>query len=286
MSLSVKFMDSSCALLYCGVHYIYMKPDPKLLIGGVILILLILGGVLWYMASNPAPEIGEFPEVPQGPSVGQSERISENGQYHEVSAEYPATTPLRASAGAEADAAAVEAFRTFERNTIENFKTQSGLSSLTQEDIAMFGLGGERKYALGIEYDMYQSAATVSYVFMIYEDTLGAHPNGYYRTFTFDLATGAGLQLSQLFAPGVDYLTILSQRSREALYAQLGQSAIPDMLEPGTTPDEDNFQNFYLEGDALVIIFAPYQVGPWAIGTQEVRFPTASLTGLLKAEYD
>ena len=262
-----------------------MKNDPKLLIGGVILILLILGGVLWYMMSNPAPEPSELPTVPAGPSIGQSERISENGQYHEVSAEYPATTPLRASAGAEADAAAVAAFRSFEERIIETFKDQSGLATLTEEEIEMFGLGNERKYAIGIDYEMYQSKATVSYVFMIYEDTLCAHPNGYYRTFTFDLETGAGLQLSELFAPDVDYLTVLSQKSREALYEQLGENAVSDMLEPGTTPDEDNYQNFYLEGDALVIIFAPYQVGPWAIGTQEVRIPTSELSGMLKAEY-
>jgi len=262
-----------------------MKTDPKLLIGGIILILIILGAALWYMASTPAPEVGDLPEVPAGPAVGQSERISENGPYHEVSAEYPATTPLRTSAGAEADAAAVTAFRAFEETAITNFKEQNNLERLSAQDIAMFGLGGDRKYALGIEYEMRQSDATVSYVFMIYEDTLGAHPNAYYRTFTFDLASGAGLQLSQLFAPGVDYLTILSQKSREALYAELEENAVSDMLEAGTTPDEDNYQNFYLQGDALVIIFAPYQVGPWAIGTQEVRIPKSELSGMLKAEY-
>lgn len=266
-------------------YYREMKPDPKLLIGGIALIIIILGAVIWYMASTPAPEPTPLPEVGGGPAVGASERITENEAYHEISAEYPSVTPLRASAGAAADTAAVAAFREFELNTIATFKEQSGLETLSEEDIEMFGLGGDRKYALGIDYELRQSDETVSYIFMIYEDTLGAHPNAYYRTFTFDADTGNGVQIGNLFTPGADYLSVLSETSRESLRESLGENASTDMLEAGTTPDEDNFQNFYLDGEALVIIFAPYQVGPWAIGTQEVRIPRSELSTILQAEY-
>jgi len=265
-------------------YYEGMQNDKKLMIGGVVLILIIIGLAFWYMATHPAPEPVPVNPIGQEPQGQQTGSIVENEQYYEVEAVYPATTPLRASAGAQADTAAVSAMRTFEANAIASFKEQNQLATLTAAEAEMFGLGDERKYALGIDYEMRTSPTTVSYVFMIYEDTLGAHPNGYYRTFTFDLATGKGLLLSELFAPGADYLGILSEKSRASLKNTLDDTP-SDMLEAGTTPDEDNFQNFYLDGSVLVIVFAPYQVGPWAIGTQEVRIPKSDLDGVLKARY-
>jgi hypothetical protein len=56
-------------------------------------------------------------------------------------------------------------------------------------------------------------------------------------------------------------------------------------IETGTTPDPNNFQIFYFEGDYLVIVFPPYQVGPWVLGTQTIRIPRSELSAELKAEY-
>ncbi len=266
-----------------------MYTNKKLAIGGVVLILIILGALIWYMANTPAPEA---PTPQAGEPQGEMGVITENEQYWEIEATYPTSTPLKASAGAGADAHAVEVMKQFAEISVQSFKEESGLLSLSAEDIAMQGLGGDRKYALGMDYELHSSDSTVSYVYLIYADTLGAHPNAYYRTFTFDSETGTGLTLGDLFVPGSDYLAKLSSSSRAKLVTQIAEASnvseaelSMDMIDAGTTPDEDNYLNFYLEGDALVIIFAPYQVGPWALGMQEVRLPKSELTAILKAKY-
>jgi hypothetical protein len=57
-----------------------------------------------------------------------------------------------------------------------------------------------------------------------------------------------------------------------------------DMLLDGTAPTEDNFQNFYLDGSDFVILFSPYQIGPYVLGSSELHIKKSDLPGL-KAEY-
>ena len=241
--------------------------------------------LLTALADTPVP-------VPRVIAVAEPGQIVENQEYYEIETNYPQSTPLRQSAGAGADAHAVSVMKEFQTNAIANFKQQNNLAAITPEEVEMFGLGENRKYALGIEYDLHTSPSTVSYVYLIYEDTLGAHPNAYYRTFTFDARSGEGLVLGDFFVSGADYLSTLSEISRDRLVTQIAEvSNIPEseldrsMLDAGTTPDEDNFQTFYLEGDAFVLIFPPYQVGPWVLGMQEVRIPKSELSAILTAEY-
>ncbi len=180
----------------------------------------------------------------------------------------------------------------FAENSVQSFKEENELLTMTQDDITMQRLDEGRKYAFGMEYELHTSDTTVSYVYLMYADTLGAHPNAYYRTFTFDSETGEGLTLGDLFVPGSDYLARLSSSSHARVVTQIAAASNVseselnmEMIDAGTTPDEDNFLNFYLEGNDLVIIFAPYQVGPWALGMQEVRLPKSELSAILQAKY-
>jgi hypothetical protein len=206
--------------------------------------------------------------------------ISEEGAYHRITAILPKETGLKNGA----DATALSLMDGFVRAAIADFKIQSGLESLTEEDIAMLGLGGERRFTMDIAHETYTSPKTISFVFTIYEDTMGAHPNASYRTFTFDTETGEELLLSDLFF-SANYLDFLSENSRAHIKERLGGDVNSEYLEGGTTPDAPNFQHFYLTDTELVIIFPPYQVGPWAIGTQLARFPKETLADHLLPQY-
>ncbi len=127
-------------------------------------------------------------------------------------------------------------------------------------------------------------------MYQIYEDTLGAHPNGYYRTFTYDLQTGQEVTLQDLFLPSIPYLERLSDRARADLPAIIkqmsgGDEGDPSMLADGTSPTADNFQWFYIDSTNLVLIFPPYQVGPYSLGTVTDTIPLAQLADSLKVEY-
>lgn len=257
-----------------------------LLAGILILIALIAGAwYLWFRAPADGPPSGTL--IPPA-----EETLLDTGKYYRIEAAYPASTPLAASAGAEADTAAAAMMEAFVRAEAETFKRESGLETLTPEDIELQNLGGDRVYTLSIQYELHESDEAVSYVYLIYADTMGAHPNAYYRTFAFDKATGTARNIGDLFAPGTGYLATLSELSRRELpviIARKSGMAVEnvgiDYIESGTEPVAENFQWFYLTDETLTLIFPPYQVGPWAIGTQEVPIPRAELAALLRPEY-
>jgi hypothetical protein len=261
------------------------KPLPIII---AIIILLIAAGGLWYVLSRPSvPSEGTATSTPTA-FKDVPEKVQDSGQYYDMSGAYPSITPLEASAGAVANAKAVQEMHDFVTSQMTQFKADAGLDHLTPEDIQIQGLSADRKYALALTYTTHSSPSTVTYVYQIYADTLGAHPNGYYHTFTYDLQTGAELSLADIFA-GNDYLSILSKESRDRLPAILQQreQANPDldMLNAGTEPTKDNFQTFYLEGPNLVLIFPPYQIGPYVLGTTELTIPRSEFGTAIIARY-
>lgn len=263
------------------------KPLPIIL---AVLLLLLASGALWYVLTRPAGNDmrNPFPTTSGEPAGGAQGLLEDSGQYYEITGRYPSSTTLTATAGAKQGALAVGYMKTFVEQEAARFK-DTNISELTAEDIKIQELGGDRRYELDIEYTAYQSPVAVSYVYLMYANTMGAHPNTYYRTFVFDAKTGEGLHLDDIFSPTADYLGVLSVLSREKLAVQMEKAGgvAPDreMLDAGTTPDADNFQNFYLEGPDLVLIFPPYQVAAYVYGAQEVRIPRAELGNALKAEY-
>lgn len=206
---------------------------------------------------------------------------TEHSTYDEIVANYPTTTPLTGSANGQA----LSAMRSWIGGTIAAFKRDSGLTGISSSTAAELGLGNGRKYTLQITYLIASSAHTESYIYTVYEDTGGAHGNTVFKTFVFDKTSGAQLSLADVFAPGSGYLDTLSNLSRENLSKSLGQVLDAAMLDPGTEPKADNFQDFFFDNSDFVLLFPPYQVAAYAAGPQTVRIPFAKLQSVLKPNY-
>lgn len=89
------------------------------------------------------------------------------------------------------------------------------------------------------------------------------------HTFNCDLRRGRVLALQDLFTQGSQYLNVLSEAAGQQLRSQLppdDQRALADV----TAPIVDNFKNFLLQEDALVIVFAKLRAPPGAAGPPEV----------------
>ncbi len=257
------------------------------LIGVGILLLVVFGGTLWYMATHraPVPYAAVPLEESPVPETIPPQVFEEHGQYYDVVATYPSETALKASLGLEADAAAVALMDEFVTDSIEEFMAQGNFEGMTPEEASFIGLTNDRKESIMIDYEEMLGSKTVSYVFTLFVDTLGAHPNAFYRTFTFDLSTGAELKIADLFVPRSEYLTRLSAIAEFELAKSLGETADIDYIRQGVTPDALNFQSFAVEGDNLLLVFPPYQVAPYSAGTQEVSIPLSQLAEILKPAY-
>lgn len=254
-----------------------------------LLILCGLGLLLW---KAPKREV-EAPtvEVPSGTAIPSSiagATLTAEGDFqykHEsefVSVEvvYPAHTGL----ASEADARARTTMENWIKAREAEFTTNATdmLDAVEQARLREQGRG----YAMGIEYKAYSSGAHRSFVFQVYEDTGGAHPNTYFVSFTFD-ASGNEVALSNLFKSDSKYLEVLSSlayadilRQAPARFGTALDEDQKDWVRTGTAPSLETFQAFYLDGEALVLIFPPYQVAAYAAGTFEVKIPFEKLANI------
>jgi hypothetical protein len=102
------------------------------------------------------------------------------------------------------------------------------------------------------------------------------HPNNYSLTFNYDLASGQQLNLHQLFISGADYLGPI------ATYCK-GQLSLRDIayFEAGADPILENYRNWNITMDGLLISFDPYQVAAYAAGPQTVLVPYLVLNAII-----
>ena len=220
-------------------------------------------------------------------SLGDKQ-FRENGDYYTVTATYPSKTPLWKWYDRRTDARAIEAIEQSLADTIKTFKQSGNFEALSVEEKKALELADSRKYTLDISYKPYTSPGYVSYVFLIYMDTGGAHPNGFYHTITFD-KQGDSVPLSGLFKDNVSYLDRISAVTYSQVLAQLkdkvGGELRPedeDAVRLGTEPSPETLQFFYLDNENLLILIPPYQAAAYAAGSFEAKIPLDSLKDILK----
>ncbi len=106
-----------------------------------------------------------------------------------------------------------------------------------------------------------------------------AHPGDTSQTINFDLDRGQALALADLFLPGADYLGAISKYC----IAQLGTRDIGFQgFELGATATLENYRNWNISADGLIITFDEYQVAPYAAGPQTVVIPYAELAQIIQ----
>ena len=121
------------------------------------------------------------------------------------------------------------------------------------------------------------SGKVISVLFQVHFYYAGAaHPNSYYTAFNYDLTQHKMLDLNELFVPGANYLTTLSNYCTGQLQATLGDAFFAE----GATPQAENFKTWNLSLDGLEFTFDPYQVGPYAYGVQKVIIPFSELKSI------
>ena len=89
--------------------------------------------------------------------------------------------------------------------------------------------------------------------------------------------SGALIDLYDVFENLDTALDVMSRYCTKALTKSLGDMYNDDMLRSGTAPEAENFSSFALTPEGIRIFFQPYQVAPWAAGSQVVDIPLDAL---------
>lgn len=135
-----------------------------------------------------------------------------------------------------------------------------------------------QSYTLDIRYDTYSYKNFVSYVFYIFLDTGGAHPNTYIHTISFDKNKNTIITIDSLIEKNPKLLEILSKESFEQLQnSEKFQNGdfqnIQNMVIDGTKATANNFRNFAFSEKGFILFFENYQVAPYVYGGFQVTLP-------------
>ena len=111
-----------------------------------------------------------------------------------------------------------------------------------------------------------------------------AHPASEPSTMTFNLRNGEDILLDDLFEPGTGFLDTLSRYCIDDILAQTNQTYADEQLLEGASPKADNFKDFSIDENSLIIIFDVYQVASYgnAPGGYIVEIPLKRLKSVLK----
>lgn len=109
--------------------------------------------------------------------------------------------------------------------------------------------------------------------FAFYSDG-AAHPGLYSITVNYHLAQGKELTLGDLFLPNSNFLEAISNYCITELSKQ---PFFEGPFQEGAQPTLENYRNWNLAKDGLVITFDEYQVAPYAAGPQTVVVPYREL---------
>jgi hypothetical protein len=113
--------------------------------------------------------------------------------------------------------------------------------------------------------------------FPFYSDG-AAHPGLYSITLNYDLGQGRELALGDLFLPNSNYLETISNYCT----AELSKQPYADSFSlDGAKPTLENYRNWNITNDGLMITFDTYQVAPGAAGPQTVLVPYDQLKSLI-----
>jgi len=209
------------------------------------------------MAMSSAPEFKE-------------KKITESRKNYSIEISYPLMADSKYPAG-------LEKFNSLIHNYFQSQVKEFRDDYMEGESAGVTDVPWSIYYSYEIEY---KSASLVSILFMGSNYCGGAHPSPVFYCVNFDLEKGRIVAVKDIFRKGSGYYEKLSALCiRELKKRNISSSS--ELINEGASSRAENFECFYLKSDALVILFPPYQVAPYAAGPQEVIIPFRSIRDLI-----
>ena len=154
-----------------------------------------------------------------------------------------------------------------------------------QQTIAQKKISKKTSTELTITYDItHYSEQTVTILFKKYLFTGGEWGEPSIQSFTFDLPSQKQISLQDIFYENSDYLNSLSVITLTELKKNK-EFAESEVLKARTEPSKDNFSQFSLLEDAIVLYFQPFLGETGYSDTKSVAIKKAVFDSILKDSY-
>ncbi len=157
---------------------------------------------------------------------------------------------------------------------------------MTKESSGSTDVEGENR-AGGFTVE-YRSPDLLSVMFDVDVDWTGAaHPMHYSSSYHYDLKRGKPLELRDFFAPGSNYIAVISRLCARQIAEQKRKNGFTDIYEDGEAAVVESLKQkatFYPTKNTLVFVFDPYQVGSYAEGFYVVEIPYSQLSSIINSQ--
>lgn len=132
----------------------------------------------------------------------------------------------------------------------------------------------EMTYALVSQYDDIWS---LKFFYSFYTNG-AAHPGDFSHTINYDLGNGSELALGDIFLSGSNYLDAISNYCINELRKQ---PYADSFTTSGADPTLENYRNWNITPQGLMITFDTYQVAPGAAGPQIIHIPFDQIASIV-----
>lgn len=149
-------------------------------------------------------------------------------------------------------------------------------------NVAKMPDGRSTPYELDTTTTRYQSdippRSTQTVVFKTYQGVGGAHPQTFYKSFTWDLKLRKPITIDDLFRAGTSPYSVILPLVQAEVDQQLGQ---PASISPEVGLDPTKYQNFAITNDSLIFFFSQGDVLPESAGARQVQIPRGPVAAML-----
>lgn len=116
--------------------------------------------------------------------------------------------------------------------------------------------------------------------------TGGAHGMYAYDGATFDVESGKELSISDILTDKAGFYETAPAYIADVLYEEYGDELFPEYREcVDEAFGEDGSLNWYLNATGIVVIYNPYELGPYAMGEVEVVLPYEEFAKYIDTKY-
>jgi hypothetical protein len=166
------------------------------------------------------------------------------------------------------------------------------MKGIVDEEIAVFKLGttelpaelAQSPSSFDVSYQLISQKANIWSVQLHFMGYMAgaAHPYTFSRTVNFDLQNSVEIQLEELFLPSSNYLEVISEYCKAELSRR--DIGFEEGFQVGASAAPENYRNWNLSEDGLVITFDQGQVTAYAVGPQTVVVPFDVLQDVIDVE--
>jgi hypothetical protein len=208
------------------------------------------------------------PDPTDGPSISQQVTLAPQA-LNETNQDPPFTINAQMPQLAGSDDPRVTAFNQRLKDLVTK-EVDAWRESFNQITLVSNGSSLDETYTLVSQIgDLW----SLKFDFRFYSDG-AAHPGLYSITLNYDLAQGRELALGDMFLPNSSYLEAIANYCVTELSKQPG---FEDPFTEGARPTPENYRNWNITPEGLLITFDMYQVAPGASGPIQVLVPYEQL---------